>query len=77
MGILQAQCDRCGKIDETVEYDNDGIYRCEKCHIENELVYLENRLRSQTKWIRDVWIKQLKEMRQSIKELKEKFESLD
>jgi hypothetical protein len=72
MSILKTMCDDCKKEITGRIYENyyDGIHRCKKCHWENELQDRTRIYNDEAKWVKEVYIKRLKELRRAINEAK-------
>lgn len=74
MPILIAKCDICGK-----EIKNEEIYIderelcCEKCFIKKEIYNLEQERNELHKWLKQTYLKKVKEIGIQIKILKEKI----
>ena len=77
MGIVSAECDRCNKAlskKEVVE-DYDNQIFCKPCYCWNEWEYHKRIHADKLKWLKETHIRQLKETKKKINELKAELRS--
>jgi len=78
MGLLKSkcQCDRCKKIYENGQVDYNGYYYCERCEIKIKIESLENEKNELIEWLKETHLKELKDMKLKIKNLKNDLNNL-
>lgn len=79
MSIITGQCDNC-EIElpgKDLYTDYDGVSRCLKCKLENDLYFARSEYKDKKLWLESTHLKYLKELKDEVQRIEQKLETIN